>query len=244
MSGWPSDLRGGGPPPTNGLPFPSHQSLYKAIERHHLTSPPFSYPAYSNTGTGVLGMALVAANRAASKDPAHEPDSYADLVRRDIFEPLGMNGSHFLTTAHNKDVVVVPSLAPEVAVRPPTVNTPAHINNSIPQDQDFLDAMNPAGGQFSSLADIVTVVETLLNPAHAKSLISRFSMDKWLQTVHDFDEDQWTAMGIIWEIIKHEDSYGRLHKIYWKRKSLRLLGRRSHLIEIPQSVPWQVTMPP
>ncbi|KAI0324258.1 beta-lactamase/transpeptidase-like protein [Cubamyces sp. BRFM 1775] len=195
---WPHSMQGGGPPPTNGHPFPSHQALYDAIAKHHLTSPPWYYPAYSNTGTGVLGLALAAASRAAAG--AHAPPlTYADLLARDLFVPMGLNGSHFLTTEANKHLVVVPSVGPEVA------------------DQDFLDAMNPAGGQFSSLADAITVVQTLLNPSHPKSQISSFLRDKWLQTtVHAFEEDDWTEIGLIWEIIKARDSYGRLRKIYWK----------------------------
>ncbi|EED80978.1 predicted protein [Postia placenta Mad-698-R] len=195
---WPKDMMGGGPPPTNGLPFPDHASLFRAIERYRLTSPPWSYPAYSNTATGLLGIALVAANRAASKHPGQEPAEYAELLQRDIFGPLGMNGSHFLTTDANKHQVVVPSLGPEVA------------------DQDFLDAMNPAGGQFSSLSDCIKITRGLLNPVSPESLISRRSMDRWLQPVHSFDEDDWTEIGFIWEIIKARDSNGRPRKIYWK----------------------------
>lgn len=116
VSGWPFTMQGGGPPPTNGLPFPTHDAVYKATAKHHLVSPPYAYPAYSNTGTALLGMALVAANRAASTDPSREPASYAELIQKDVFGPLGMNGSHFLTTEKNKDFVVVPSLQPEVAV--------------------------------------------------------------------------------------------------------------------------------
>lgn len=105
---------GGGPPPTNGLLFPTHDSLYKAIGKHYLTTPPYNSPAYSNTGTGILGLAIVAANKAAYGEK--EPGTYAELLKRDIFDPLGLNGSHFLTTAANKHLVVVPSKAPEVAV--------------------------------------------------------------------------------------------------------------------------------
>ncbi|TBU39968.1 beta-lactamase/transpeptidase-like protein [Dichomitus squalens] len=196
VTGWPDSLFGGGPPPTNGNPFPSHQSLFDAIARHHLTSPPASYPAYSNTGTGLLGIALAAADSAAKGvSPAI---TYADLLQRDIFGPMGLNGSHFLTTDKNKHLVVVPSVGPEVA------------------DQDFLDAMNPAGGQFSSLSDLITVTQTLLNPKHPKSQISQYSRDKWLETVHAFEEDDWTEIGFIWEIIKQKDSNGRARKIYWK----------------------------
>jgi CubicO group peptidase (beta-lactamase class C family) len=115
---WPKDMFGGGPPPTNGHPFPDHAALFNAITNTGLISPPFSYPAYSNTGTGLLGLALVAANRAASKNPDKEPAEYADLLKRDLFDPMGLNGSHFLTTEANKHLVVAPSLAPEVVVRP------------------------------------------------------------------------------------------------------------------------------
>ena len=82
--------------------------------------------------------------------------------------------------------------------------------------------MNPAGGQFSSLSDFITVTQTLLNAQHPKSQISPYALDKWLQTVHAFEEDDWTEIGFIWEIIKARDSNGRLRKIYWKREWLSL----------------------
>ncbi|KAJ7285643.1 beta-lactamase/transpeptidase-like protein [Mycena rebaudengoi] len=196
VANWPKDMFGAGPPPTNGLPFPDHESLFRSIENNPLVSRPFAVPGYSNTGIGVLGLALVAANRLANGKS--EPSSYAALLKKDIFDPLGLNGSHFLTTESNKHLVVVPSLAPEVA------------------DQDFLDAMNPAGGQFSSLRDSITVLQTLLNPRSKKSLISQQTMDRWLHTVHAFEEDDWTEIGFLWEIIKARDSNNRLRKIYWK----------------------------
>ena len=78
--------------------------------------------------------------------------------------------------------------------------------------------MNPAGGQFSSLFDMIIVTQSLLNARHPKSQISEYSLSKWLQTVHTFEEDDWTEIGLTWEIIKARDSNGRLRKIYWKRK--------------------------
>ena len=77
--------------------------------------------------------------------------------------------------------------------------------------------MNPAGGQFSSLSDMITVTQTLLSARHPKSQISQYSLDKWKHTVHAFEEDDWTEMGFMWEIVKAQDSNGRLRKIYWKR---------------------------
>ncbi|KAI0738330.1 beta-lactamase/transpeptidase-like protein [Daedaleopsis nitida] len=196
VADWPHDPRGMGPPPTNGLPFPSYEALFASIAERHLTSPPAAYPAYSNAGVALLAYALAAASSASTGDASKI--SYADLLKRDIFERMGMNGSSFLATEANKHLIVVPSLGPEVA------------------DQDFLDAMNPAGGQFSSLSDMVTVTQTFLNPKHPKSQITSYSMRNWLQSVHTFDEDDWTEMGFMWEIIKARDSYGRLRKIYWK----------------------------
>jgi hypothetical protein len=63
--------------------------------------------------------------------------------------------------------------------------------------------MNPAGGQFSSLSDLITVLQMLLN---SKSIITQQSMDFWLCTIHVYKEDDWTQIGLIWEIIKVQDS--------------------------------------
>lgn len=120
MRNWPHDLVGAGAPPDNELPFSSHEALCAATARHHLTHTPAYRPVYSNTGTALLGMAVVAANKAAFRPD--EPTSYAELVKRDILVPLGMNGSHFLVTPLNKHLIVVPSLEPGFAVstRPPS----------------------------------------------------------------------------------------------------------------------------
>ncbi|KAL1941017.1 hypothetical protein VTO73DRAFT_7653 [Trametes versicolor] len=195
-TGWPHHATGGGPPPMNGHPYPSPKVLLDAIAKHHLVSPPGFYPSYSNTGLGVLGLALAAASSAASGEPSVL--SYADVMKRDVFDPMGLNGSHFLAADANKHLIVVPSVEPDLA------------------DHDFLDAMNPAGGQFSSLADIMTLAQTILDPSHPKSQISSYARDKWLQPAHVFDEDDWTEIGLVWEILKAADSHGRLRKIYWK----------------------------
>ena len=79
--------------------------------------------------------------------------------------------------------------------------------------------MNPAAGQFSSLADMLTFTKSLLSTSLGTSLISQQTMDFWLQPAHVFEEDDWTEVGLMWEILKAEDSNGRLRKVYWKRKS-------------------------
>ncbi|KAJ7655652.1 beta-lactamase/transpeptidase-like protein [Mycena polygramma] len=201
VADWPHGWFGAGPPPYNGLPFPETSALLKAVAENAPISPPFTWPVYSNTGTGLLGLALLEADRVARN--ATESLSYAELLQRDIFGPLDMNGSHFLTTPANKEFVVVPSLAPEIA------------------DQEFFDPMDPAGGQFSSLRDCITVTQSLLNPEHPKSLITKATMDAWLRPVHSFEEDDWTEAGFIWEIVKAQDSNKRLRRIYWKLGAMK-----------------------
>ncbi|TCD62579.1 hypothetical protein EIP91_006729 [Steccherinum ochraceum] len=108
-----------------------------------------------------------------------------------------MEGSGFEVTPENKEKVVVPSLAPQVV------------------DQDFLDAMNPAAGQFSSLEDMIKFAQNVLSPS-SDSLLHEYQKDKWFKPVHAFDEDDWTEMGLMWEIVKTRDSNGRVRRVYWK----------------------------
>jgi hypothetical protein len=91
------------------------------------------------------------------------------------------------------------------------------------QDQDFEDVMNPSGGQFSSLADLANLMRTLLNThqhplnASAPGPLARSTVARWLRPAHAFEEDDWTETGLIWEIVKHVDSFGRRRRIYQKR---------------------------
>nr|VWP01941.1 N/A [Ganoderma boninense] len=197
---WPYEVSGGGPPPSNGRAFPTYEDVMDHIPQHHLVSYPGSYPSYSNTGIGVLGLALAAASSAA--DGNDTVITHAELLQRDIFGPMGLNGSHFLATSGNKYSIVVSSVLPEVV------------------DDDFRNAMNPSGGQFSTLSDFITLAQTLLNPRHPKSQITQYSMNRWLQQVHAFEEDDWTEMGFLWEIIKAPDSNGRLRRVYMKLGNL------------------------
>ncbi|KZT75175.1 hypothetical protein DAEQUDRAFT_761121 [Daedalea quercina L-15889] len=183
-----------------GLPetSPSGFSVLDSVTANRLVYLPGFYPSYSNTATGLLGSALVAANRFASGDPGKEPTEYADLVKRDIFDPMGLNGSHFLATEENKHLLFVPLFESSVV------------------DMDFLDVMNGAGGQWCSLSAAITFTSTLLNPRHPKSVLTPFTMRNWLRPTHSFEEDDWTESGLVWEIIKAIDSNDRLRRIYWK----------------------------
>jgi CubicO group peptidase (beta-lactamase class C family) len=81
-----------------------------AVRKYNLVHPPSWRPLYSNTGPGVLGMALLAADRAARATGEGGPDTVAQLLCRDVFIPLGMNGSHFLATPENLARLVVPAV--------------------------------------------------------------------------------------------------------------------------------------
>lgn len=71
-----------------------------------LVAEPYTYPIYSNTGFSLLGWALTAAANASS---------YAELIQKDIFTPLGL-GSSFGVTSENAQRVVV-SRDPTESVR-------------------------------------------------------------------------------------------------------------------------------
>ena len=77
--------------------------------------------------------------------------------------------------------------------------------------------MNPAAGQYSSLADMIAFTQSILTHKHALSLLSENQLDRWFKPVYSFEEDDWTEMGMMWEIIKAKDSNGRMRRIYWKR---------------------------
>ena len=44
----------------------------------------------------VLGITNVEANKLASDSPDDEPQLHRDLIKRDIFEPLGLNSSFYV----------------------------------------------------------------------------------------------------------------------------------------------------
>lgn len=79
------------------LPFPERgfEHLVKSVNKYPLVNLPYDYPIYSNSGIDLLGLSNVAANKRARSRPETEPQSHEDLVKRDIFQPLGLNGSFY-----------------------------------------------------------------------------------------------------------------------------------------------------
>jgi len=138
-------------------------------------------------GFSLLGVANQAAAQAMEGDEA--PGSFEELVQRDIFDKIGMEDSSFLVEESKKHRVVVPSHA------------------SAEVDDDW-GTDNAAGGQMSSLSDLVLLAKSFLNPASESSLLTPITMLEWLKPVHDF-WDGITSVGLPWEMTRRSISFGR-----------------------------------
>lgn len=111
---WPEDLGPNLPPGLYGLPFPNISDVLQAVAKRHLIMSPYKFPSYSNTGFALLGAAVHAAAKKAEGNKA--PESYGTLVKRDIFDKVGMKDSSFLADSSNRDHIVVPSIHSEEVV--------------------------------------------------------------------------------------------------------------------------------
>ncbi|KAJ7062795.1 hypothetical protein C8F01DRAFT_1281834 [Mycena amicta] len=154
MPNWPYSLEGTGPPPTNGRPFPSNEQTISGLKEYPLNLQTYSYPVYSNVGIGLLGQVAVAANRGfeQKQNITGSPSNWPELAKRDLFGPLGLNGSGFVVTPENSAHVAVAS----------------HDSDEV--DWNFLDVMSCSGGQMSSLSDYTKLMQTILDPTLPQSL--------------------------------------------------------------------------
>ena len=102
---WPS------PPPVAPAFVPKTlEQIVAAIAEMPLISPMETAPVYSNSGYSVLGMSLLA----AANKKAGTNMTYAELLKRDIFIPLGMNGSSFVATPENAGHIAYPRNPDEI----------------------------------------------------------------------------------------------------------------------------------
>lgn len=67
----------------------------------------------------------------------------------------------------------------------------------------------------SSLADLAKLMQTLLNPSSADSLLSPYTLREWFRPLHAFWDD-YSEIGAPWEIYKFRDSYGRVSRMFQK----------------------------
>ncbi|KAF8587756.1 beta-lactamase/transpeptidase-like protein [Ramaria rubella] len=180
--------------------MPGAELFLDALNSNTAITDSYSYPIYSNTGYNLLGYANVFANenyeRANKIFKTGIPTTHAELMERDVFRRLGLNGSSFLITDGNKKHAVVSSAAPEET------------------DVDF-EATNPAGGQVSSLSDLVKLSQSLLNPSAEGALLPPKVMNEWLRTLHTY-WDCHTSIGMLWEIYRTRDSFQQSVDVFQK----------------------------
>lgn len=89
--------------------MPTREDILHSIAKIPLVAPQYTYPVYSNTGFNLLGWTLTAA--------ANTTKTYAELMHKDVFEPLKLKGSSFGVTPQNARMIAVPATSPEYAVR-------------------------------------------------------------------------------------------------------------------------------
>jgi len=165
------------------IPNHSYSKVMEALSKYPLVNAPYQYPVYSNTGINLLGLSNVAANRMASSNASAEPQTHKELVKRDIFEPLGLKSSFFRTPGSPlREHIAVPAKVSEYA------------------DFSFGDVDDPAGGQYSSLGDLVTLMKTFLSPTARGGVISAHVMREWLHPLYVWGSST-QQVGAPWEIL-------------------------------------------
>ncbi|KAF7784072.1 hypothetical protein Agabi119p4_237 [Agaricus bisporus var. burnettii] len=199
------------------LPLPERgqrtfAELVKFINKYPLINLPYDYPIYSNSGMDLLGLSNVAANKLrAGSNSGNEPQSHEELVKRDIFDPLGLNGSFYRVPYGTSlvDNLAVPNQSHEWA------------------DITFDDAEAPAGGQYSSLADLETVMQTILDPVTNNGVISEHVVREWLHPLFTW-KNNLQEVGAPWEIMTIENNV----RLYMKGGNLP--GYHSEFVLVPE----------
>ncbi|KAF8878279.1 beta-lactamase/transpeptidase-like protein [Gymnopilus junonius] len=195
LADWPRSMEGSGLPHYNRRRSPSKREILTALSTHPLTVVPGSPPLYSNTGYALLGMAALTAHRYRGGHAR----TFEELLSMDVFRKLKMNSTAYAVTTRDLD------LKDRVAVAS---------QDSWEVDVD-VGTMNPSYGQLSSLADLTKAMQMFLEPNRPDALISPQSSREWLRQSYAWSDDK-TEVGLLWEIIKIADSYGRQQRVYQK----------------------------
>jgi CubicO group peptidase (beta-lactamase class C family) len=98
------------PPKLPTLRWPTLEEQLESIAKLPLITPPYAFPVYSNTGFSLLGASLTSAYSHATGNET----TYSELLKRDIFTPLGMNGSSFVVSDQNRDHLAIPRQGDEI----------------------------------------------------------------------------------------------------------------------------------
>lgn len=97
-----------------------------------------------------------------------------------------------------------------------------------------MKALDPSYGQMSSAADLTRVTQMLLNAETDNRLLRSSVVREWLRPSYAWIDDT-SEVGLLWEIIKLEDSFGRIQRVYQKSKFAGSLCHKAHVV---LSVQW------
>ncbi len=76
--------------------------------------------------------------------------------------------------------------------------------------------MNPSYGVLTTAADLAKLMKTFLDPTRPDCLISPYTLREWLRPMYAWIDDL-TEVGLLWEILKVPDAFGRRQRVYQKR---------------------------
>ncbi|KAJ7225275.1 beta-lactamase/transpeptidase-like protein [Mycena pura] len=204
---WPAPVSGPGNQgdELEGRRNGSLERLLGAVAKYPLVTPQYTFPVYSNAGFDTLGLCNVAANELATG----QVRTHRELLQEHVFGPLGLNSS-FYHIPNSR-------LAAQVAVP---------LSHSEWADLAFSPVYDPAGGQYSSLADLTTVMQNFLSP-RATGVVSPYVIREWLRPMHAWS-DGFREVGAPWEIAK----VGKEARLYSKGGNLS--GYHSQFVLNPQ----------
>ncbi|EIM90913.1 beta-lactamase/transpeptidase-like protein [Stereum hirsutum FP-91666 SS1] len=190
LTNWPQNTTTNSTAPT--LAETTVDDLFNAIATTNQPLPMWSWPMYSNLDYALTGMV----NMAVAKDP---PATHLELLQRDLFGPLGMNS----TALHPDD---------DQAKRFAVCSTDPSIADNLSPVGD------PAGGLFTSLADMELMMQMMLDTSKNNSILTPATMREWLRPVSALWDDEF-EMGLPWEIFKLRNTHGRVERLFTKSGS-------------------------
>lgn len=75
--------------------------------------------------------------------------------------------------------------------------------------------LDPAGGIFTSLADMELMIQMLLQASGDGSILNPATMREWLRPATALWDDEF-EMGLPWEIFKLRNTHGRVERLFTK----------------------------
>jgi len=185
----------------------TYKNVMEAVNKYPLITTPYNYPVYSNTGFSLLGLANVAANLASAKDASTEPQTHKELLQRDIFDPLRLKSSFFRLPESEE-------LRAHIAVP---------LKDAQWADLSLNDTTDSAGGQYSSLSDLATVMRTFLSLNEKDGVLPTQVIREWLRPMHVWGGEGSHQVGAPWEVLSLGGATA-----YCKGEAIIQNGQRHH----------------